>query len=141
MPDDHDQQHPGDHPPSFSYFIDEEFVRIVARGTPTSEEFDELLQQIAADLRYRRGMPILHDRRAATTPTTEYAHRVSDVVRAHAHQLGPCRWAVIVGNHDRGLAYGMSRMISSLHDSSTVTSCPFLTVEEALTWLRGGGAQ
>jgi len=118
-----------------SYTIDETLVRIVAVGPPGARELDALLHAIAADPGYRRGMPILHDQRGATTPTTDYAHQVAEIMRKHASRLGPCRWAVVVGIDDRGLAYGMSRMISALHDASAIASRPFTSVEEALEWL------
>lgn len=118
-----------------SYTIDETLVRIVATGTPTPHAFDRLLHRIASDPRHRRGMPIFHDRRGATTPTTKDAHQFAQIMREHAHRFGPCRWAVVVGNHDRGLAYGMSRMISALHDDTPLTSCPFRNVDDALEWL------
>jgi hypothetical protein len=108
-------------------------VAYVVEGDATLDEARAFLDSVQAHPDFERGFNFLGDRRRVDhAPTTAYIRTLADEVMDRQAALGPCLWAVIVGD-DAG--YGMARMWGMLTESSAVRILPFRTAEEATAWL------
>jgi hypothetical protein len=108
-------------------------VAYVVEGNATAEEARAFLDAVVAHPRYCYGFDFFGDRRdVAEAPEPVYIYAVAAEVNARARLIGPCRWAVVVGDP---LAFGMARMWGSMAQSSGVEIRAFRTAEEAAGWL------
>jgi hypothetical protein len=118
----------------FTYSIEAGFVQIVVPTFPTAEAFEATVQRVIAHPRHRYGMGILYDRRAASTPKSEYVDAVIDITRRYADRLGRCRWAVVIRKDD-GETYAKVRNASITLGTSAEPRA-FIDLDQALRWLR-----
>jgi hypothetical protein len=107
---------------------------MIVPTTPTPSAFEATLQRVLIDPRFRPGMGILYDRRAAVAPAPEYVAAVMALTHQYAELLGHCRWAVLV-RQDDGETFSVVRNIApTMARSSEPWS--FTDVGRALDWLR-----
>jgi hypothetical protein len=118
----------------FTYTIENDLVRMTVPSAPTPAAFEATLQRVLIDPRFRRGMAILYDRRAAVAPTPQYLAAVMALTHQYAELLGRCRWAVLVRDDD-GETFSLVRNHApEMAPSSEPWS--FTDVGQALEWLR-----
>lgn len=107
-------------------------VTYVVEGNATADEARAFLDAVAAHPHYRYGFDFFGDRRDVdAAPEPNYIFAVAAEVNARARLIGPCRWAVVVGDP---VALGMARMWAHLAASSGVDIRPFPTAAEAVAW-------
>ena len=121
---------------SLSIAPDGSVVELVATGAGSSAGFAHVIAAMLEHPLYRRGAPILIDRRESVDlPTTrEVRSNVSTLAR-HRDALGSCRIAVVVTS---AAAYGMARMGQALADDLPIVIRIFSEETEARRWLREG---
>jgi hypothetical protein len=104
-------------------------VAYVVEGNATAEEARAFLDAVVAHPHYCYGFDFFGDRREVdSAPEPVYIYAVAAEVNARARLIGPCRWAVVVGDP---LAFGMVRMWGLMAQASGVEIRAFRTAEEA----------
>jgi hypothetical protein len=112
---------------------------VVTSGRADLAGFQRLHQDVVADPRYRRGMPLLVDHAglelSALTP--EEVRDVGLALADVAGQLGPSTMAVVVAD---ATAWGLVRTIESHADQPQLHTRVFYGRREAVEWLRAQSA-
>lgn len=119
----------------FTYHIDgdQQLVRIVATGLTDLRVVEARMRELHAELQRLPNLPILADyRELESEPSANEARHLShlhadpDVLRSHP-------MAVVVAP---GLPFGLARMIAMVANLNGAQVEAFLSLHEALAWLR-----
>jgi hypothetical protein len=122
--------------PTQSYRIHERLgvVLFEGQGALSYERWSAGVDEALADPAFRPGFRFISDRRRMDASRTD--RRFADAtlfLRSRAAQLGPIRWAVLIGENDP--AYTLVRATAVLAQSSVVQLEPFTDLDEALEWI------
>jgi hypothetical protein len=112
-----------------------EDVRVTYAGPASTEEAIESFRALRASAKYRPGLRVLLDHRAAdwTNVTAADIRRRAEAVLAGAPDDGHVVATVV----DRKLAFGLMRMLQAfVDDRLTTVEQLFYDVESARAWLR-----
>jgi hypothetical protein len=108
-------------------------VRYTANGPVTPDDARQFLDGVLAHRHFDPGFDFLGDAiGAGRDPDAVYTAALAHEVRARAHLLAPCRWAVVVPTPG-GLA--LVRLWAPLTREGGVEVAPFRTADDAMAWL------
>lgn len=124
---------------AIDYRIDEEgIVWIRAIGKAPPEDYRELLRRLESDPVARPEMPRICDyRKVEVSLNRDQMHEVAELARHAGRHIWGSRTAVLVSDD---AAYGMTRMFQVLVEDTGQPFEVFRDVDEALAWIRSGGA-
>ena len=119
---------------SFKVYPKRNLVSINWKGTPSVEDWYDVVERVIAHPDYRRGMNFLTARggRQATV-TPDYVRDVLAVLERRATYISPASFAVVAAAPSD---YGMARMMETLSDTATVVVRAFKRPREAMEWLK-----
>ena len=102
-------------------------------GETSYAEWEQVMDDILANVAYVVGMCVLSDRRAAENiPSTQHIRDLVAYLVRHAESFVGCGVAIVARTE---VEFGMSRMAEILAEETGVLIRAFHTVDEARTWL------
>lgn len=119
----------------FSYVINPHRRLVTCRpeGPPSTEDWAELLDRIAADPLFKPGYDVLSDRRHLNVePDARYVRTTIDAVASRSAAFGASRFAVLTLHL---ATYGMARMAEALAENRGIQWRVFMDEAEANAWL------
>jgi hypothetical protein len=120
---------------AFTYDIapDRRIVTVCPESPPSLDDWENLLDRVAADPRFRIGFHVLSDRRHLNVePDAVYVRSSIEAVSARRASFGHSRFAVLTSHL---ATYGMARMAEALAENRGIQWCVFMDPEEAAQWL------
>jgi hypothetical protein len=117
---------------------DPERVTITTSGRADRETIDRFMEEVAADPRFRPGMPVLGDHRAldVTSLSSDDVKALGASASKLAEDVTASVFAVVVPD---ALAFGLTRMAEA-HINPQLRIGIFYSLDEALAWLEKVGA-
>lgn len=100
----------------------------------TFAEWESAMEGVLADPAYEAGYRFLVDRRAATTPTTEFINRMAQFFERHAAAIRNSRAAIVVRD-DAGFGMGRMTELTATLKIPTLSVRVFRDPESAARWL------
>jgi hypothetical protein len=118
----------------FTYHIDKTNRIVTLEGDdPSLEIWQQTLLAVFSDPDFETGFNFLSDRQSASEARSAYFLRAAlDFLKAHAREMGSCKWATVVSTI---AAYGMGRMTQILSEDSNIEIGIFRDIDEARNWL------
>jgi hypothetical protein len=118
----------------FTYHIDKTNRIVTLEGDdPSLEIWQQTLLAVFSDPDFETGFNFLSDRQSASEARSTYFLRAAlDFLKAHAREMGICKWATVVSTI---AAYGMGRMTQILSEDSNIEIGIFKDIDEARNWL------
>lgn len=120
---------------AFNYEIDSDrrLVTVRPEPRPSVEDWESVLDRIAADSRFERGFSFLSDRRHLDhEPDVAYVRATIDAVDSRRAVFGATRFGVLTYHL---ATYGMARMAEALADNRGIVWRVFMDEGEAMRWL------
>jgi hypothetical protein len=120
---------------AFIYTIDttRRVVTLSPQGVPSVEDWEDVLDRVAADPLFRRGFGVLSDRRHLhTEPDATYVRATIDAVFARRAAFGESRFAILTSHL---ATFGMARMAEALADNRGIAWRVFMDESEIWKWL------
>lgn len=120
---------------AFSYEIDTErrLVTIRPELRPSIEDWEDVLDRVAADPRFQYGFHLLSDRRhLQVEPDASYVRATIEAVVARRASFGRTRFAVLTSHL---ATYGMARMAEALAENRGIHWRVFMDADEGARWL------
>ena len=103
-----------------------------------------MLDRVRADPAFRRGMPLVSDRRrlGATAMTPNTLHAMTAYARLHREDFASARWAIVLVPAAEA-EYGMIRMAGALFEAAqtTIDVRPFTDLDQAVRWVTAGAVE
>jgi hypothetical protein len=118
----------------FSYEIDSDRRLVIVRpeSPPSTGDWEDMLDRVAADPRFQQGFNLLSDRQHLhSEPDAIYVHTTIDAVAARA-VFRSTRFAVLTSHL---ATYGMARMAEALAENRGIEWRVFMDRAEAMRWL------
>ena len=121
---------------AFTYRIDKTSGIVYLEGEPLDiDEWRQTLFTLFADPDFKAACHFISDRRFSDKPrSTDFLKTALTFLKAHADQVGKCKWATVVSTT---AAYGMGRMVQILSEDMDIEVKVFTNIDEARRWLTG----
>jgi hypothetical protein len=119
---------------AFSYYIDtsQRVVTVRPEGPPSIEDWEDLLDQVAADPLFRPGFHIVSDRRhLQIEPDAAYVRATVEAVVVRRAAFAQSRFAVLTAHLP---TYGMARMAEALAENRGIQWRVFTDAQQAEQW-------
>ncbi len=120
---------------AFSYVVDPARLLVTLRPEcpPTLEDWEDVLDRVAADPLFRRGFHVMSDRlHLQVEPDASYVRTTIEAVAERHAAFGESRFAVLTSHL---ATYGMARMAEALAENRGIAWRVFMNEAEAVQWL------
>jgi hypothetical protein len=119
----------------FSYHIDtsRRLVTVRPESAPTIEDWEDVLDRVAADPSFHSGFSVISDRwHLQVEPDAAYVRATIEAVADRRAAFGGSRFAVLTSHL---ATYGMARMAEALAENRGIKWRVFMDRDEAMRWV------